>query len=108
MSDIGGVADRLKDINNLKNFLDELISVAENYTSLSDVEIEICDCAFSRASLAISIWEAVLSRRYDPREAEMDYQELEISDGLRDALMAYWEGSMPDYSADDFYAGGDE
>ena len=108
MTDIGGMTDRLKDIKNLKVSLDRLVLVAGHYTSLSDVEIEICDTAFSRAAVAISIWEAVLSRQYEPRDAELDYQELELSDGLREALMTYWEGSQPDYSADDFYSKGSE
>lgn len=104
--DVGGLADRLKNINKLKSTIEELISQAPNYIRLSEVEIAICDAAFSRVSLALSIWEAVLSRRYEPGDAEMDTQEVEESDGLRDALIAYWDGCQPDYSADDFYAGG--
>lgn len=103
--DVGGMADRLNNISSLGASLNELFESASNYLTLSDAEVAICDAAFSRASLAISIWEAVLSRRYEPGDAEMDTQEVEESDGLRDALIAYWDGCQPDYSADDFYTG---
>lgn len=97
-------------IETIKSDLELILElmVRDDYKNIHPLEKAICQSAFDRASLAVSIWASVLAGDYDPGDAEIDVQTLELSDGLREACMAYWEANQPDYSMDDVYVGEDD